>query len=91
MTMKTKLVIGALLNVLLLGAANLMVGQADRAIRKIVIMIGYYVLVAVLVTAMGNISGQLMEWTQWILSVLYVVAALFDGIFTILRANDVAL
>ncbi len=91
MTIKTKLVVGSLLNVLLLGAANIMVGQPDRAIRKIAIMIGYYVLVAVLVTAMGNISGQLMEWTQWFLSVLYVIVALFDGIFTILRANDVAL
>lgn len=91
MTIKAKLVIGSLLNVLLFGAANLMVGQPERAIRKILIMIGYYVFVAVLVTALGNVSGQLMEWVQWLLSVLYVVFALYDGVFTILQANDVAL
>ncbi len=91
MTIKAKLVTGSLLNVLLLGAANLLVGQPERAIRKILIMIGYYVFVAVLVTSLGNVSGQLMEWTQWFLSVLYVAFALYDGIFTILRANDVAL
>ncbi len=89
--MKTKLVIGSLLNVLLLGAADFIVSQPERAIRKILIMIGYYVFVAVLVTALGNISGQLMEWAQWLLSVLYVAFAFYDGIFTILRANDVAL
>lgn len=91
MTIKAKLVIGSLLNVLLFGAANLMVGQPERAIRKILIMIGYYVFVAVLVTALGNVSGQLMEWVQWLLSVLYVGFALYDGVFTILQANDVAL
>ena len=91
MTTKAKLVIGSLLNVLLFGAANLMVGQPERAIRKILIMIGYYVFVAVLVTALGNVSGQLMEWVQWLLAVLYVVFALYDGVFTILQANDVAL
>ncbi|MFZ2488908.1 MAG: hypothetical protein WAZ19_12380 [Anaerolineae bacterium] len=91
MTIKAKLVIGSLLNVLLFGAANLMVGQPERAIRKILIMIGYYVFVAVLVTGLGNVSGQLMEWVQWLLAVLYVVFALYDGVFTILQANDVAL
>lgn len=91
MTIKAKLVLGSLLNVLLLGAANLVVGEPERAMRKILIMIGYYVLVAVFVTVLGNISGQLMEWAQWLLSVLYVIFALYDGIFTILRANDVAI
>lgn len=91
MTIKAKLVIGSLLNVLLFGAANLMVGQPERAIRKILIMIGYYVFVVVLVTGLGNVSGQLMEWVQWLLAVLYVVFALYDGVFTILQANDVAL
>lgn len=89
--MKTKLVIGSLLNVLLFGAADFIVGQPERAIRKILIMIGYGVFVAVLSTAASNISGQLMGWTEWLLSVLYVAFAFYDGIFTILRANDVAL
>lgn len=89
--MKAKLVVGSLLNVLLLGAANLLVGQTERALRKILIMIGYSVFVAILVTTLGNISGQLMEWAQWFLSILYVIFALYDGVFTILQAHDVAL
>lgn len=88
MSLKLKLVVGSLLNIVVFGAADAVTGRVERGLKKFAL----FVFIAV-VAALSEelISGALEGWIVWGFARIFLFVALYDGIFVILRANDVAL
>ncbi|MEI2692538.1 MAG: hypothetical protein V9H69_23575 [Anaerolineae bacterium] len=91
MPLKLKLILGSLLNILAFGAADAITGRIDRGLKKFLLMM-LIALVATFVEGLiSDVLPSLDGWIIWGIARVYLFVALFDGIFTILRANDVAL
>jgi hypothetical protein len=88
MSLKFKVIVGSLLNLVVFGAADAVTGRFDRGLKKFALFVFITVVVALLEEL---ISGALEGWIIWGYARVFLFVALYDGVFTILRANDVAL
>ncbi len=91
MSLKTKLVLGSLANVVIFGSADMMTGQLERGLKKLALIIVIAIIATILEESISTVLPALDGWIFWSVSRLYVFVALFDGVFTVLRANDVVL
>ena len=91
MSLKAKLIVGSLANVVIFGAADAMSGRLDRGLKKFALLILVAVTTTLLEETVGGAFPALDGWIFWSVTRLYLFIALFDGVFTVLRANDVAL
>lgn len=91
MSLKLKLILGSLLNVLVFGAADAITGRVGRGLKKFALIIVITVAATLIEELISGAAPSLDGWILWGVARIYVVVALYDGVFTILRANDVAL
>lgn len=89
--MRTKLIVGSLANVIIFGAADAITGRFDRGLKKFALLILIAVVATLLEETIGGAYPSLDGWIFWIVARVYVFVALFDGVFTILRAQNVVL
>ncbi len=91
MSLKLKLIVGSVLNVLIFGAADAITGRVDRGLKKFLLIVLIAVVATLIEELMAGALPSLDGWIIWGVTRIYVVVALYDGIFTILRASDVIL
>ena len=91
MSLKLKLIVGSLLNVLIFGTADAITGRVGRGLKKFALSVVIAVVATLIEELISGAVPSLDGWIFWGVARIYVVVALYDGIFTILRANDVAL
>lgn len=91
MSLKTKLVLGSLANVIVFGAADMLTGRLDRGLKKFAFIVLVAVGATILEETIGGAIPALDGWIFWSVSRAYVFIALFDGVFTMLQANDIIL
>lgn len=91
MSLKLKLIVGSLLNVLIFGTADAITGRVDRGLKKFALIVLIAVVATLIEELISGVVPSLDGWIFWGVARIYVVVAFYDGIFTILRANNVAL
>ncbi len=91
MSLKLKLIVGSLLNVLIFGTADAITGRVDRGLKKFALIVLIAVVATLIEELISDAVPSLDGWIFWGVARIYVVVALYDGIFTILRASNVEL
>lgn len=78
--------LGAIVNFILFGSADVLVGQVGRGILKFILYLVYLVIAGLVVDRTS--PQELANWLNVILLLLYATVAPIDGYRTVARANQ---